>query len=959
MTARLPGATEIDTTAPVEFTFNGRRFSGYKGDTIASALAANGVVMLSRSFKRHRPRGLFSLNIEDTGGIVRAGDAATVEPNARATMLPATDGSSVQSQNHWPSLEVDALRILDVFSDLFPAGFYNKTFKWPNWHWYEWAVRLTAGFGVAPAQADPASYDHRHQQTDVLVCGGGAAGLAAALAHANTGKRVMLVEQDATFGGSLRHDRQQIDGKGSAEWLAEQIAEARNHDLIELHSNTIVAGLYDHNYALLVSRDGGKVRETLHRVRAQQIVLATGAIEQPLVFENNDRPGIMLLSAVQGLATRFGVAAGDAVVIAGNHDQIYRAAADLAEAGVNIRAIVDARPDVDEALSSCARDKGIEVHTGHMVVNSRGGKRVTAIAIAPTGDTDGGSIVIDCDTLAMSGGYAPAVHLACHAKAKLDYFESIAAFAPKATADLTPVGAAAGDFDLQHTLNQIAQPNSNGAGIRPFSSTMGPRITPRGDKRNQWVDWLHDVTLSDLDLAVRENYRSVEHLKRYTTNGMSIDQGKTSNLNALTHLADLTQREIPEVGTTTYRPPYAPVTLGTLAGDRKGRFYTPIQRLQMHAQHEAKDAVFEHYGSWQRPAYYGTGDELDCINAEVKAVREGVGIFDASPLGKVEVRGPDAAEFLHRVYLNNALSLKPGNARYGLMLNENGIIIDDGVFARLADDHFLVSTTSGNATRIYNWMEEWLQCEWPDLNATVTNATTAWANVTVAGPRARELLSRCDTDIDLSKEAFPHQTFRSGTLEGVPVRILRASFSGEVSFEVNVPNRYGVALWDAALERGADLGVRPYGVEAVMVTRIEKGYLHIGSDTDGTSTPDDVGWGHVAKRKKAHFIGKRSLMRPHNTREGRHQFVGLAPVNDSQAMVSGAHLARPGVNASDGYVTSAAYSPTLNRYVALGLLKDGRARMGETVDVVDASQRQQARVVEPVHYDPEGARLNV
>ncbi|MDP6970952.1 MAG: glycine cleavage T C-terminal barrel domain-containing protein, partial [Pseudomonadales bacterium] len=920
--------------------------------------AANGVSMLSRSFKRHRPRGLFSLNIEDTGGIVRAGEGGTVEPNARATMLPATDGSTINSQNHWPSLEVDALRILDVFSDLFPAGFYNKTFKWPNWHWYEWAVRLTAGFGVAPAETDASNYDHRHQQADVLVCGGGAAGLAAALAHANTGQRVILVEQDATFGGSLRHDCQDIDGKTAAEWLAEQIAAARDHQLIELHNNTIVAGLYDHNYALLVSRDGGEVRETLHRVRADQIVLATGAIEQPLVFENNDRPGIMLLSAVQGLATRFGVTAGENVVIAGNHDHIYAAATGLSKLGVNIRAIIDARVEVEDALCASARDLGIEVHTGHMVVNSRGGKRLSAIAIAPTTDDTGGSIVLDCDTLGMSGGYAPAVHLACHAKAKLDYHESIAAFVPRACGDLTPVGAAAGDFDLAHTLSQIAQPNPNGSEVRPFSASMGPRITPRGDKRNQWVDWLHDVTLSDLDLAVRENYRSVEHLKRYTTNGMSIDQGKTSNLNALTHLADITQREIPEVGTTTYRPPYAPVTLGTLAGGRNGRFYTPIQRLPMHAQHEAQDAVFEHYGSWQRPAYYGKEDEQRCINAEVKAVREGVGIFDGSPLGKVEVRGPDAAEFLHRVYLNNALSLKPGNARYGLMLNENGIIIDDGVFARLAEDHFLVSTTSGNATRIYNSLEEWLQCEWVDLDVTVTNATTAWANVTMAGPKARELLSRFDTDIDLSKEAFPHQTFRSGTLDGVPVRILRASFSGEVSFEVNVPNRYGIALWDAALERGADLGVRPYGVEAVMVMRIEKGYLHIGSDTDGTSTPDDVGWGHVAKRKKAHFIGKRSLMRPNNTRDGRHQFVGLAPVDCSQPLVSGAHLARPGMHASDGYVTSAAYSPTLDRYVGLGLLKDGRARIGETIDVVDAGERQQARVVEPVHYDPEGTRLN-
>lgn len=957
MRSRLAGAREIDTGKPVEFTFNGKRIQAFEGDTVASALVANGVTVVSRSFKRHRPRGLFALNIEDTGGIVQAGKGDKMEPNARVSRLRAEQGLEICSQNHWPSLEFDALRTLDLASDLFPAGFYNKTFKWPDWHWYEWAVRRTAGFGTAPSLLDPDTYTHRHTNVDVLVCGAGAAGLAAALAHANAGRRVMLVEQEAVCGGSLRHSPMTIDTTSSDGWLDEQIQEVTNNSQIETLVQTTAVGLYDHNYALLIQR-GSRIRETLIRVRAEEIVLATGAIEQPLVFENNDRSGIMLLSTVEGLARCYGVTAGDNVVVAGNHDQIYTSAAELVAQGLNVSAIVDCRDDVSEEATAPARAQNILIYSGHMLRNTKGSKRLSAVGVAPNGSPKGVNILLECDVLAMSGGFAPSVHLACHAKIPLDYHDSIAAFAPQKTATIRPIGAAAGDFDLSHTLSLIVQPSQNGNDVHPFSTSMGPRITPHGDKRNQWVDWLHDVTMSDLELAVRENYRSVEHLKRYTTNGMSIDQGKTSNLNALTHLAALSERAIADVGTTTYRPPYAPVTLGAIAGGHNGEFYGPLQRSPMHQQHASLGAVFEHYGSWLRPAYYGTGEEFDLINAEVTAVRNHVGLFDGSPLGKLEVRGPDAAEFLQRIYLNNAQSLKPGNARYGLMLNENGIIIDDGVFARISDEHFLVSTTSGNAARIYNWMEEWLQCEWVDLNVTVTNVTTGWANVTVAGPKARGLLSSFDTDIDLSLEAFPHQTFRTGTFEGIPVRILRASFSGEVSFEVNVPLKYGPALWEEAMRRGADMGVKPYGVEAVMVMRIEKGYLHIGSDTDGTSTPDDVGWGHVAANKKAHFIGKRSLSRPNNTRTDRHQFVGLVLEDGALPLHSGGHLTAVGGTQSGGYVTSAAYSPTLDRYIGLGLLKSGRDRLGEQIEIVDGGTRREATVVEPVHVDPQGERLN-
>ncbi len=954
---RLPVAREINLERPVTFTFDGKRYQGYEGDTLASALAANNVNVLSRSFKRHRPRGLFSLGIDDTGGVVQAGHGDTVEPNARATATPATDGLVTSSQNSWPSLQFDVLRSLDVVSDLFPAGFYNKTFMWPNWHWYEWAVRMVAGFGKAPENADPDSYAHRHLNVDVLVCGAGAAGLASALAEANSGKSVLLAEQDATLGGSLRNSCMQIDGKHSDTWLSDQVDLVNANDNIDLRTRTTTVGLYDHNYALLLSNPSAGVRQELLRVRAGKIIIATGALEQPLVFENNDRPGIMLLGAVEGLARRFGVNAGKNIVVAGNHDRLYQAAATLSGQGLTISAVVDARTDVPEPVRQPAEQAGIRVITGHMPLNTKGGKRLTSVIFNAV-DSDA-TISLKCDTLAISGGYAPAVHLACHAKLPLRYEKCIAAFVPGQRDELSPVGAAAGDFDLTHTLNQIAQPARDGAKANAFTENLGARINPVGDKRNQWVDWVHDVTLSDLELGVRENFTSVEHLKRYTTNGMAIDQGKTSNLNALTHLADITSREIAEVGTTTYRPPYTPVTMGAIVGDRAGQFFTPVQRLPMHTQHDALGAVFEDYGSCKRPAYYKTGSEEQSINDGVRAVRSAVGLFDQSPLGKLEVRGPDAAEFLHRIYLNNAHSLKPGNGRYGLMLNENGIIIDDGIFARLSEEHFVVSTTSGGASRIYYMMEEWLQCEWVDLNVTVTNATTAWANVTIAGPRARELLSVFDTDIDLSREAFPHQTIRTGSLEGIPARILRASFSGELCYEVNVPTGYGAALWDAAMERGQDLGVKPYGVESVMTMRIEKGYLHVGSDTDGTTIPGDVGWGHIAERKKAHFVGKRSLFRPHCTDPNRHQFVGLEPLDGKAPLHAGGHLTAKGGKASEGYLTSAAYSPTLDRYIGLGLLKRGRDRMDETIEIYDQGSRRHAKVVNPVHYDKEGAQLNV
>ena len=956
---RIGSGSETRTNEPVGFRFNGKRYTGYSGDTLASALLAAGVRVFGRSFKRHRPRGVFAAGVEEPGALVQVGRGERSTPNVRASLLPVEDGLEVWTQSHWPSVNFDLLRSFDVFSSLLPAGFYNKTFIWPSWHLYEYFVRHTAGFGVCPRQPDPDQYAERHIVVDTLVCGGGPAGLAAALAAGQSGGRVLLAEQDTCFGGSLLSSPMKIHGRNSAQWIERTLDAIHELPNIDALTHTRVSGLYDHNLALLERRPNGSgPREELISVRAEKIIIATGAIEQPLIFENNDRPGIMLLGAMQSYLHRYGVVPGRKLVLAGNNDLLYKAASDFAEKGVFVEAIIDSRFEPGVLY----KHLGLPVHLGCEVVDTRGGKELNRVIVSQRKGVDfrAKTFKLKCDALAVSGGLAPCVHLASHVKTPLRYEESLAAFVPEPDSNHWDViGAARGNFDLEASLDAIAKGTTESS-IVGYSQGLGSRISSAGKTSNQWVDLLYDVTVADLNLAIRENYSSVEHMKRYTTNGMAVDQGKTSNLNALSHLAEATGRLISEVGTTTYRPPYMPLSLGTLVGNKTGRFYAPVRELPMHQQHLALGAEIDIYGAWHRPTCYPRQGENEerAVRREALAVRSGVGICDGSALGKIEVRGSDAAEFLNFIYLNNVQTLKVGNCRYGLMLNEKGVIFDDGVFCRLGDTEFLVSTTSAHAAHVFRTMEEWLQCELVNMDVTMMNATESWANVTIAGPRARELLARFDTDIDLSRDAFPFMGIRSGQLEGVPTRIMRVSFSGEVCFEVNVPAAYGPHLWDEALRRGEDLGVTPYGVETMMVLRIEKGYMHVGSDTDGQTVPQDVGWGQVAMRKKADFIGKRSLSLPNNVREDRLQLVGLEPLDPRGSLIAGAHLTKSGETSSEGYVTSACFSPSLNRPVGMGLLKAGQQRMGEELDSYDCGIRHGLRVTSPVFVDAEGERLH-
>ena len=1034
---RLASGGRIDREKLLSFTFNGKRLSGYQGDTLASALLANGVRVVGRSFKYHRPRGILAAGAEECNALVTVGQGALEEPNVRATQQPLYDGLAARSQNCWPSVNLDIGRSLDYLHFLWPAGFYNKTFIWPHWHWYEGFIRRMSGLGKLPPEDDPDQYIHRNVHCDVLIVGGGPAGLSAALAASDTATRVILMEQDSLLGGSLLWNDGNINGEQGNVWLEDTVRVLRQRDNVTLLSNTTASAWFDHRMVVAAEMvsdrrdtgEGERPRQRLWKVHPRELVLATGAIEQPLVFADNDRPGIMLASAVQQYCNRYAVTSGMRIVIATNNDSAYDVARTLMNAGIDVVAVIDSRQKPAGEGARAMRDQGITVFQNAIPLDSRGDKGVREVSVAKRSSPES-IATLQCDCIAMAGGWQPVVHLFTQARGRLRYDSSFGAFLP----DVIPphvhvAGMVAGALTLDGALEQGWNAGVKAAGNqskngRPHTrSGSDPSFRPRhsGERQElepgaiadnhphahsssdpsfrrmpessadnrprahsdsdgalhierawseqrsarQWIDFQYDVTLQDIDIAVAENYTSVEHMKRYTTAGMSVDQGKTGNLNALLALAERTGRTPAEVGTTTFRPFYLPVTLGALAGRDRGEFYAPVQRSPLFTCHEKLNAQFDDYGAWRRPrVYLRNGENVQqAIAREAVAARTSVAIFDGSPLGKFEVYGPDAAEFLNRIYINNITSLKTGQARYGLMLNENGIIIDDGIFARLAGDHYLVHTTSGGANRIHAWMEALLQGDWPDLDVLLTPVTSQWANVAVSGPRSRELLGRLELGIDFGNNRLPHMAITTGTIDDIPLRVLRAGFTGELCYELNVPADWGAALWKRLLQLGEDLQLMPMGIETLTVLRTEKGYLHVGSDTDGYTTPRDIGWGHVADRKQGDFLGKRSLSRPFNASNGRLEFVGLTPAEEGGVLAAGAHVIDAKYSSApaptQGYVTSACYSPNLQRYVGLGLVWDGRSRLGEEVNLYDDGQIHAARISTPAAWDPEGERLHV
>ncbi|MCB9949031.1 MAG: sarcosine oxidase subunit alpha family protein [Rhodospirillaceae bacterium] len=1001
---RLPAGGRIDRSSPVGFTFDGRAYRGYAGDTLASALLANGVHRVGRSFKYHRQRGILTAGAEEPNALVQVGlDRARTDPNRRATQVELYEGLEAQSQNRFPSLAFDLSGLTDRVSPLLPAGFYYKTFKWPAalWMTYERAIRHAAGQGRAPGRPDPDRYEHVHAHCDILVAGAGPAGLAAALVAARSGARVIVADEQAEFGGSLlsEPDGRQVGNRPATIWLADILAELSTMPEVRLLPRTTVFGYYDHNFLGLVERvtdhlapadrPGSLPRQRLWKVRARRVLLATGAVERPLVFPDNDRPGILLAGSARSYLHRYAVAVGRRVAVLTNNDSAYRTAIDLADAGVEVPAIVDIRVDPTGPLVDRARRLGLTVMAGHTVTAVAGKGRVAGIAVerlSPDGRTlaPGVHSRVDCDGLCVSGGWTPLVSLFSQSRGRLAFDGAQAAYVPGTSvqaehsagacrgtqglgaciADGHAAGMAAVD-QLGLTVRRPADPAVDDPEEGPARRLWSLPGKGSSGRRKAFVDYQSDVMDKDLKLALREGYRAIEHVKRYTTAGMGVDQGKIGNMNVLGIVAEATGAPIPEVGVTTFRPPYSGVAMGTLAGRAPGRFLAPVRTTPMHDWHAANGAVFENVGQWKRPWYYRRGGETmrEAVNREVAAARASLGMLDATTLGKIDVRGPDAAEFLNRVYTNAWSKLGVGRCRYGLMLGEDGMIKDDGVTTRLAEDHFHMTTTTGGAAAVLAWLEFWLQTEWPDLKVFLTSVTEQWAVISLCGPSSRQLLWEISDGIDLSAEAFPHMAMREGRVADIPARVFRISFTGELSYEVNVPAAYGAAAWEAIWTRGRAFDVTPYGTEAMHVLRAEKGFIIVGQETDGTVTPGDLGMDWIVSKQKPDFIGRRSLFRADTVREDRKQLVGLLTESPVEVLEEGAQIIEEEVPpappvAMVGHVTSAYHSPNLGRSIALALVKGGRAREGQKLYVSMPDRTIPVTITSPVFYDPEGARQN-
>ena len=980
----------IDRSRPITFFFDGKPFHGYHGDTLASALIANGEHLVARSFKYHRPRGFLTAGSEEPNAIVELRTGARKEPNTRATTIELYEGLEAKSQNRWPSLAFDLLSINNLFSPLLSAGFYYKTFMWPVSFWtnvYEHVIRRAAGLGTAPTEADPDHYEQCHEHCDLLVVGAGPAGLSAALSAAATGARVILVDEQPTLGGSLNRENLTIDGKAGFDWAAEQTQKLAAMENVHILSRTTVFGYYDHNTLAAVEKvsdhlaipAAGQPRQRMWTLYPKRVVIAAGATERPLIFGNNDKPGVMLASAARSYVNQFGVKPGSRAIVVTNNDDAYRSAIDLHNAGVKVVALVDSRQQTQAPLADEIKALSITLITGKTVGSAEGGKHVVYAQLV---STDGLSLEpqrIECDLIASSGGWNPNVHLHSQSGARPVYDDIIASFVPGESRQAeVSVGAANGSFGLQECLDQGQAAGLEAAKLAGFKGKAGAVAKAEGDDSysiqalwisptpfnkpyKQFIDQQNDIKASDVNLATQEGYDSVELLKRYTTQGMATDQGKTGNVNAIALLAGQRGEPIADMGSTTFRPPYVPVAMGVFAGHTVGSDFMPVRRTALHDWNQKKGAVFIEAGLWLRARYYpqSASDTMyDCYVRETSNTRNNVTLVDVSTLGKIDIQGPDSAEFLNRLYINNWLKLPIGRARYGIMLREDGMVFDDGTTSRLDENHYFMTTTTANAAPVLSHMEYYHQTVWPELDVVFCSVTEQWTGIAVAGPNARQLLEKV-IDIDISNEAFPFMAVGNCQMNSIPTRLFRISFSGELAYELNVPADYGEQAWLELLEAGKELGVTAYGTEALGTMRIEKGHV-AGSELDGRTTAADLGLEGLANRSKD-FIGKHNSQRPALVSKGRLQVVGLKSVEPGKNLRIGAHLVDDrvkleSVSQSQGHVTATTYSPSLGYGIALGLLKDGASRHGEQIDAVYPLRGEKVRVevCHPVFIDPKG-----
>ncbi|MGI9372360.1 MAG: sarcosine oxidase subunit alpha family protein [Hyphomicrobiales bacterium] len=975
------GGGRVDRNQTINFTFNNKAMLGHPGDTLASALLANGQCLVGRSFKYHRPRGIFTSGSEEPNALVQLRRGAFQEPNTRATVTELYDGLFASSQNHRGSLEFDLMEVNDVLSPFLSAGFYYKTFMWPKAFWekvYEPFIRASAGLGKLSGEPDPDIYDKGFLHCDVLVIGSGPAGLTAALTAGKSGAQVIFADEDFLLGGRLNAETHEIDGMAGADWAVKTAAEISAMPNVRVMTRSTVVGAFDHGiYSLLERRTdhlpsaNGNPRQILWRVYSKRAILAAGATERPIAFGNNDRPGVMLAGAVRTYANRFGVTPGKDVAVFTNNDDGWRTASDLAAKGVHVSAVVDARNG--DARANIA---GAAIHMNAKVIDTRGHKGLRSITL------DNGA-KIDADCLAVSGGWNPNVHLTCHHRGRPEWDDGLNAFLP--AGEIPPgmlvAGAASGALSLAAALKDGRSKAVEVVKELGFKTPRAKTIKAEDEAfegipfwyvkestARGWVDLQNDVTVKDIKQSHQEDFISVEHLKRYTTLGMATDQGKTANIPALAIMAENTGKSIPETGTTIFRPPYTPVPIGALAGRARGKDFRPFRHTPSHKYAEEQGAVFVETGMWLRAQWFPEEGETtwrESVDREVDATRGSVGVCDVTTLGKIDIQGKDAAQFLCNVYSNGFAKLAVGKVRYGLMLREDGIVMDDGTTARLGENHYVMTTTTASAGPVFRHLEFCRQCLWPDLDVHLISTTDGWAQFAVAGPNSRNLLEKIvDAKHDISNEAFPFMACGEITVcGGVSARLFRISFSGEHAYEIAVPARFGDSMMRALMAAGEEFNVVAYGTEALGVMRVEKGHA-AGNELNGTTTAANLGLGRMVSQAKD-CIGKTNSERENLVRENDLRLVGFRPVDRNRKLTAGAHFLKPGVEANmdndQGYMTSVAYSPSLGHSIGLGLIEHGSERMGEIVRAVDFVRDNDLEVeIVSAHFvDPEGERLRV
>ncbi len=977
----------------IYFKFDGKRYGGNEGDTIASALLRNNIKFVGRSFKYHRPRGIYTCGIEEPNALVQIINEHN-EPNVRATVKKIYEGMVVKSQNRWPSLKRDFGSINNLLSPIFSAGFYYKTFMGPKGFWkkvYEPLIRRTAGLGKPPKEFRSKSI-HIHHNVDVLIVGGGLSGLLAAKKLAGTDHDVLLIDRDDCLGGILKNTKKikSIDNQRTNTWVEKTEWLIKNSKNIKILKNTTVTTYnFDNHLVAFEDKSVGKPPDNikpelvLHKIRTKHTILANGHIERFISFRNNDLPGVMLAASFEKYIHKYGVVPDQNPIIFTNNSSTFSLLKSLVDLGHKPRAYVDVRDQkkIEKETLELLTKYNIPLYAKSEIEGCDGKNGVQKVSIRIKKNE---IIKIKTSMLCVSGGFNPDIHLFTQSKGLIKWDDSLLTFKPdKSYQNTITLGSVSGNFSYEKLIGEINKKLSFLQGVNHLESTLdinGPKKfqikelwETKHEKKSFWsksfIDLQNDVTTKDLKQAILEGFNRIEHLKRFTTNSMGTDQGKISSINALGIVSKILKKNVSEVGTTIYRPPYTPVSFSAIAGRSTYEFYDPERKTPLHTWHVNNNAVFEDVGQWKRPWYFKkhTNETMhEAVQRESKQLRETAGILDGSTLGKIEIKGRDALTFINLMYTNSFTKLKPMSARYALMLGEDGMVKDDGIVCKINDQHFIATTTTGGAANVLAHMEEYAQTEWPDMNVYMNSITEQFATFNISGPKSRVIMSRVFNDIDFSNDKFPFMTFQNFNYLDTQIRILRASFTGELGYEIYIPPKYALRLWQRIFFYSRDLDLVPYGTETMHLLRAEKGYIIVGQDTDGTVTPLDLNLNWMIGKKKKDFIGKRSLTRSDIVRENRKQLVGLIPLDKTYGIEEGQHviekenLSTPIKKPVEmlGHVTSSYFSPTLKHSVAMALIRGGKRKIGSQLYVSTSDLNTiPVEVVETSFIDPKNERM--